>query len=113
MPIGAPAKEQFRRAIVTLRNLHIAAALTPLFTMRTELLANDELSDRGGFDDPTRTHLTDLLVYCDSWRRRITHNPDKADLGSKIERAINTNNVIENSENPFGGDDIQNQSGGL
>ncbi|WP_437188457.1 hypothetical protein SH668x_001904 [Planctomicrobium sp. SH668] len=113
MPIGAPAKEQFRRAIVTLRNLHIAAALTPLFTMRTELLANDELSDRGGFDDPTRAHLTSLLAYCDRWRRRVTHNPDKADLGTKIERAINTANEIENSESPFGGDDIQNQSGGL
>ena len=52
MPIGDPGKEQFRRAIVTLRNLHIAAALSPLFTMRSELLANDELSDRGGFDNP-------------------------------------------------------------
>lgn len=113
MPIGDPGQEQFRRAIVTLRNLHIAAALSPLFTMRTELLANDELSDRGGFDDPTRDHLTALLVHCDRWRRRVTHNPDKADLGTKIEQAIKTTNVIEIGENPFGGDDIQNQSGGL
>jgi hypothetical protein len=113
MPIGDPPKEQFRRAIVTLRNLHIAAALAPLFTMRAELLANDELSDRGGFDDPTRLHLTQLLVYCDRWRRRVTHNPDKLDLGDKIEKAIATSNVITDAESPFGGDDIQNQSGGL
>lgn len=113
MPIGSPAQEQFRRAIVTLRNLHIAAALTPLFTMRSELLANDELSDRGGFDDPTRTHLTALLVFCDRWRRRVTHNPDQADLGDKIEKAIDPNSTITVNENPFGGDDIQNQSGGL
>jgi len=113
MPIGDPAKEQFRRAIVTLRNLHIAAALSPLLTMRAELLANDELSDRGGFDDPTRTHLTALLVFCDRWRRRVTHNPDQADLGDKIEKAINAGNVIDSGESPFGGDDIQNQSGGL
>lgn len=113
MAIGSPAREQFRRAIVTLRNLHIAAALSPLFTLRTELLASDELSDRGGFDDPTREHLTALLVYCDRWRRRVTHNPDKADLGTKIEKAINTTEIVEVGDHPFGGDDIQNQSGGL
>ncbi len=113
MPIGDPGKEQFRRAIMTLRNLHIAAALSPMFTLRSELLANDELSDRGGFDDPTRNHLITLLVHCDRWRRRVTHNPDRDELGDKIERAVNTNNTVEIGENPFGGDDIQNQSGGL
>ncbi|WP_437202295.1 hypothetical protein [Planctomicrobium sp. SH664] len=113
MPIGEAGKEQFRRAIVTMRNLHIAAALSPVFTLRTELLANDELSDRGGFDDPTRDHLISLLVHCDRWRRRVTHNPDKEPLGDKIERAINTNCVVEIGDSPFGGDDIQNQSGGL
>ncbi|SFJ33930.1 hypothetical protein [Planctomicrobium piriforme] len=113
MPIGDPAKEQFRRAIVTLRNLHIVAALSPLFTLRAELLANDELSDRGGFDDPTQVHLKSLLVHCDRWRRRVTHNPDKTDLGDKIEKAINANNIVEIGDSPFGGDDIQNQSGGL
>ena len=113
MPIGHPGHEQFRRAIVTLRNLHIAAALSPLMTLRAELLANDELSDRGGFDDPTRDHLIQLLVHCDRWRRRVTHNPDNADLGDKIEQAIDTAEAITVGQNPFGGDDIQNQSGGL
>ena len=113
MPIGAPGQEQFRRSILTLRNLHIAAALSPLFTMRSELLANDELSDRGGFDDPTRDHLLAHLVNCDRWRRRVTHNPDHEDLGDKIEKAIDTNVTIGIGENSFGGDDIQNQSGGL
>lgn len=113
MPIGDPGKEQFRRAIVTLRNLHIAAALSPLFTMRNELIANDELSDRGGFDDPTRDHLIQHLVHCDRWRRRVTHNPDQLDLGDKIEKAIDTKQQIDIGENPFGGDDVQNQSGGL
>jgi len=113
MPIGHPGQEQFRRAIVTLRNLHIAAALSPVFTMRAELLANDELSDRGGFDNPTRDHLVKLLVYCDRWRRRVTHNPDNAPLGDKIEKAIDAKAIIDIGDKPFGGDDIQNQSGGL
>lgn len=113
MPIGDNGKEQFRRAIVTMRNLHIAAGLSPLFTMRNELLANDELSDRGGFDDPTRDHLLTHLVHCDRWRRRITHNPDDADLGDKIENAIEVAGTLDVGQNPFGGDDVQNQSGGL
>lgn len=113
MPIGDPGKEQFRRAIVTMRNLHIAAAMSSLLTLRAELLANDELSDRGGFDNPTRDHLTNLLVHCDRWRRRVTHNPDDLPLGDKIETAISTGNTIDIGNNPFGGDDIQNQSGGL
>ena len=113
MPIGDPGLEQFRRAITTLRNLHIAAALSPVFTMRSELLANDELSDRGGFDNPTRDHLMQHLVNCDRWRRRVTHNPDNSDLGDKIEKAIDANAQIDIGDKPFGGDDIQNQSGGL
>jgi hypothetical protein len=113
MPIGEAGQEQFRRAITTMRNLHIAAALSPLFTMRAELLANDELSDRGGFDNPTRDHLMQHLVHCDRWRRRVTHNPDNAPLGDKIEKAIDPNATIVPGDNPFGGDDIQNQSGGL
>jgi hypothetical protein len=113
MAIGNPGQEQFRRAITTMRNLHIAAALSPMFTMRSELMANDELSDRGGFDDPTRDHLMQHLVNCDRWRRRVTHNPDNAPLGDKIEKAIDPNANIDIGDKPFGGDDIQNQSGGL
>lgn len=113
MAIGAPGVEQFRRAIVSLRNLHVVAAMSSLFTLRNELIANDELSDRGGFDDPTRDHLIQHLVHCDRWRRRVTHNPDSLPLGDKIEKAIDTTQTIDIGENPFGGDDIQNQSGGL
>lgn len=113
MAIGAPGLEQFRRAITKMRNLHIVAALSALFTLRNELIANDEMSDRGGFDDPTRDHLIQHLVHCDRWRRRVTHNPDNLPLGDKIEKAIDSKETIDIGENPFGGDDIQNQSGGM
>lgn len=113
MPIGDPGQEQFRRAIVTLRNLHIAAALAPVFTMRAELIGNDELSDRGGLDDSTVTHLKQHLLACDKWRRRVTFNPDNEPLGDKIAKAVDPNAVIDQGDKPFGGDDIQNQSGGL
>lgn len=113
MPIGAPGQEQFRRAIVTLRNLHIAAALSPLFTLRAELIGNDELSDRGGFEDSTATHLKQLLINCDQWRRRVTFNPDGDDLGAAIAKAIDPKATIDATDKPFGGDEIQTQSGGL
>lgn len=110
MPEG---KEQFRRAITTFRNLHIIAGLEPLITLRTELVANDEFMSRGGTDDPTRDHLMALLDNCDRIRRHVTHNPDSLPLGDKIAKAINPNASIEIGENPFGGDDIEQQSGGL
>jgi len=113
MPVGDPGQEQFRRAIVKLRNLHIVAGLYPLILFRQELLADDELSNRGGMDDSTKKHFLKLLAYADRWRRRITHNPDNEPLGDKIQKAIDVDLSIEEGENPFGGDDIQNASGGL
>lgn len=109
----AAGKEQFRRAVVEFRNLHIIAAIRPLMTLRSELVANDEFSDRGGTDNPTRTHLKQLLLDCDKVRRHVTHNPDNEDLGDKIVKAIDPEGTAEVGENPFGGDDIQNSSGGL
>ena len=72
MPIGDPGQEQFRDAIVEMRNLHIAAGVAPLMLMREEVVTNDDLTDRGGMDDPTRDHFLQLLVNCDKWRRRLT-----------------------------------------
>ncbi len=113
MPIGAPGQEQFRDAIVEMRNLHIAAGVAPLMLMREEVVTNDDLTDRGGMDDPTRDHFLQLLVNCDKWRRRLTHNPDDLPLGDKILKAVNADEVIEDTDNPFGGDDVQMASGGL
>ena len=113
MPIGAPGQEQFRDAIVEMRNLHIAAGVAPLMLMREEVVTNDDLTDRGGMDDPTRDHFLQLLVNCDKWRRRLTHNPDDLPLGDKILKAVNAEEAIEDAANPFGGDDVQMASGGL
>ncbi len=108
-----PGKEQFRRAITEFRNLYIIAGLSPLMTMRTEVIANDEFMDRGGADNPTKHHFRELLLNADRWRRRVTHNPEGTDLGDQIEKAIDPDSKIEVGANPFGGDDIQNMSGGL
>ena len=113
MPIGDPGKEQFRDAILEMRNRHIGAGIGPLMTLREETVTNDDLTDRGGMDNPSRDHFLQLLIDADKWRRRLTHNPDSEDLGDKIATAINVNATIEEGENPFGGDDVQMGSAGL
>ena len=71
MPAGSPGKEQFRRLISEFRNLHILAALGPLFDFRSEVVANDEFGVRGGLDETTKDHYVEHLLACG--RRRIAH----------------------------------------
>lgn len=113
MPVGAPGAEQFRDAIVEMRNRHIAAGLAPLFLMRSEVLGNDELENRMGLDTTTQRHFIQLLVNADRMRRRVTHNPNDEALGDQIEKAINANATIETGAKPFATDDVQQGSTGL
>lgn len=113
MPIGDPGQEEFRDAIVEFRNLDIAAGLDPLFRLREQLVGNDDLRDRSGIDDVTRDHLLGHLKRCDDVRRRVTHNPDHADIGTQLAKAIDPDGSIESPENPFAGETVQSQSGGL
>jgi len=107
MAIGTPGAEQFRNAIVEVRNHHIAAGLQPLMLLRSEIVHSEDLADRGGLDTPSRDHFLQLLGNADRWRRRLTHNPDNLPLGDKIARAIDATEDITDAANPFGGDDIQ------
>ena len=119
-PLHVP-QEQFRNARMVVRNRHLVVALQPLFLMRSELTGNDEFIHRGGTDTPTRDHLLNHLVRCDLMRRKVTHNPAKVDLDvlkldaadeAKVKDAANAG-ALDSKTNPFGGDQIQNQSGGL
>jgi hypothetical protein len=113
MPTGDPGKEQFRRIITQFRNLHIMAALGPLFDFRSEIVANDEFGVRGGLDETTKNHYIEHLLACDRMRRRVTYNPEKTPLGDLIEKAINADLTLTGSAEPFGGDEIQEAPGGL
>lgn len=109
----AEGKEQFRRAITQFRNRHIVAAIHPLINFRAEVIGDDEFAARGGADDSVQTHYLGHLMACDRMRRHITFNPDEKPLGDKIAKAIDATATIEIGDNPFGGDDIQNQTSGL
>ena len=113
MPVGDPGLEQFRRAIITVRNHMIVAGLAPLMLMREEIVTNDDFVDRGGVDTITRDHFLVLLHKCDVMRRHCTYNPSPESLSEVISKAINTELALEIGENPFGGDDIQGMSNGL
>ncbi|MCG8451379.1 MAG: hypothetical protein MI725_17575 [Pirellulales bacterium] len=113
MPAGDPGKEQFRRAITEFRNLHIVAALGPLFDFRSEVVSNDEFGVRGGLDEATKNHYIEHLLACDRMRRRVTYNPERTPLGDLIERATDSGESLLGSTEPFGGDEVQEAPGGL
>lgn len=113
MPAGAPGAEQFRSAIIEFRNLHLLAALGPLFDFRSEIVSNDEFGVRGGLDETTKKHFVSHLLACDRMRRRVTYNPEQHTLGDLIEQAVSTRQTLMGVANPFGGDDIQEAPGGI
>jgi len=113
MTIGTSGTEQFRDAIIEFRNLDICVGLTPLFRLREELVNNDDLKDRSGIDTVTKDHVLMHLGRCDSVRRRVTYNPEGADIGTQLAKAIDPDGVIESPEKPFAGESVQTQSGGL
>ncbi|MEQ8211953.1 MAG: hypothetical protein RH917_19300 [Lacipirellulaceae bacterium] len=108
-----PGQEQFRRAITELRNLHIVAALGPLFDFRSEIVSNDEFGVRGGLDETTKEHYVEHLLAADRMRRRVTYNPERASLGDLIERATSSQETLLGSTTPFGGEEVQEAPGGL
>ena len=83
MPIGNAGEEQFRNAVIDVRNHHIAALLQPLIELRMELVNSEDLRDRGGLDTPSRDHFLQLLGNADRWRRRFLRNP----LGPRLSGA--------------------------
>ncbi len=113
MPAGDSGQEQFRRAITEFRNLHVVAALGPLFDFRSEVVSNDEFGVRGGLDETTKNHYVEHLLASDRMRRRVTYNPDKMPLGNLIEQATDSNQTLLGSTEPFGGDEVQEAPGGL
>ena len=103
MARGDPGAEQFANLIVSCRNRHIAAGISPVMDMREELTTNEDIKVRNGIDTPTQVHFMQHLVRCDEVRRFITHNPDAKNLGDKIAKAIDADAEIEQAENPMGG----------
>src|SRR3954469_4106014 len=88
MPVGAPGVEQFRDAIIEFRNSHIIAAMTPLLTMRSQIVLSDSFKEQGGMTTTAQNYFCALLQDCDKWRRVVTYNPDRSDLGGQIKIAI-------------------------
>ena len=124
MGVGAPGVEQFRDAIMEFRNRHIIAAMAPVVTMRTQLVLSDAFKQQGGFQSTTRDYFCALLQNCDKWRRVVTYNPKREDLGQQIKIAIKTDNVkgtdvllgqtaqqpLKEGDQPFTGDEVQHAS---
>lgn len=112
MPIGAPGIESFDRAFVRIQNSHIVAGLTPLFTLRQELISSAGFRDRGGMDTKDRDHLVKHLVVADRMRRRITYNPSKEPLHDLLNKIKDTKEVIQSGDETFVGEELPQMGGG-
>ncbi|MEN1680323.1 MAG: hypothetical protein AAGJ46_12085 [Planctomycetota bacterium] len=110
MAEGDRGNEQFARAITRFRNQSIMSALGPLFTLRSELVGNDDFKMRGGIDTTTRNHILNHLIYADKFRRHVTYNPENIGL-KYIETAIDPKMELKELSRPFGGDEVQSAAG--
>jgi len=88
---STPGREQFARMIPEFRNTSLHIVMAALLDMRSDVLANDEFSARGGTDDSTRSHILAHLKRCDDFRRHITYNPDRRNIGLEIAHALDPN----------------------
>lgn len=123
MPAGDQGKEQFANAITKLRNGALIVYIGQVFTLRNEILGNSELAARMGFDTPTQSHINDLLINCDKWRRHITYNPSGADLKTLEADASNLSTTIaspggtgsgaQTTKSTAGGNDVARPAGAL
>ena len=112
MPIGAKGIESFDRAFVRIQNSHIVAGLTPLFTLRQELVSSSGFRDRGGMDTSDRDHLVKHLVVADRMRRRITYNPTDIPIQDLEEQITDTQQVIGSDPDTFVGEELPQMGGG-
>jgi hypothetical protein len=93
MGVGAPGVEQFRDAIIEFRNPFIITAMSPLMTMRGQIILSGEFKEQGGMTTTAQKYFCALLQNCDKWRRVVTYNPNREDLGGQIKIAIKTDDV--------------------
>jgi hypothetical protein len=104
MGVGAPGVEQFRDAIIEFRNPYIITAMSPLMTMRGQIILSGSFKEQGGMTTTAQKYFCALLQNCDKWRRVVTYNPNRDDLGEQIKIAIKTDDVK-------GGDVLLGQTG--
>lgn len=112
MAIGDPGVESFDRAFVRIQNSHIVAGLTPLFTLRQELVSSSGFRDRGGMDDADRDHLVKHLLVADRMRRRITYNPSKLSIQDLAAKITDTTGVMSSDDETFVGEELPQLGGG-
>jgi hypothetical protein len=84
MPRGA---DTFEDAITRFRNRSIHTYVGHALTFRGQILQNGEFGVQSGWDTATNEFIIEHLLRLDFLRRKITHNPQKADLKTLEERA--------------------------
>lgn len=112
MALGDPGVQSFDRAFTRIQNSHIVAGLTPLFTLRDQLITNPGFRDRGGMDTADRDHLVKHLIVADRMRRRITYNPGDLSIKDLEAKVTDTQEVIGSDVDTFIGEELPQLGGG-
>ena len=112
MALGDPGIQSFDRAFTRIQNSHIVAGLTPLFTLRDQLITNPGFRDRGGMDTKDRDHLVTHLIVADRMRRRITYNPGDISIKDLKAMVTDTEEVIGSDKDTFMGEELPQLGGG-
>ncbi len=112
MALGDPGVQSFDRAFTRIQNSHIVAGLTPLFTLRDQLITSAGFRDRGGIDTSDRDHLIKHLIVADRMRRRITYNPGDFSIKDLEAKVTDTQEVIGSDVDTFVGEELPQLGGG-
>ncbi len=112
MALGDPGVQSFDRAFTRIQNSHIVAGMTPLMTLRDQLITSPGFRDRGGMDTSDRDHLIAHLIVADRMRRRITYNPGDLSIKDLEAKITNINEVIGSDKDTFVGEELPQLGGG-
>ena len=92
-------KNTFEDAITRFRNRSIHTYVGHALTFRGQILQNGEFGVQSGWDTATNEFIQEHLLRMDYLRRKITHNPQKADIKTLEERARDLSVKLPDDQN--------------
>ncbi len=98
-------KDTFEDAITRFRNRSIHTYVGHCILFRGQILQDGEFGVQSGWDTATNSFIIEHLLRLDLLRRKITHNPQAADIKTLEERAKDQNVTLAdeiNAQSPLG-----------
>ena len=105
--------DTFEDAITRFRNRSIHTYVGHCLLFRGQMLQDGEFGVQSGWDTATNELIFEHLAHLDFLRRKITHNPQKIDIKTLIERARDLDVKLpdEMNEKSPAGDEVARPAG--